>query len=426
MKPPNPKSQIHNPKCLLICVGSELLRGKINTHASTVARRLASIGLELHEENTVGDERSSLVDAIRHALPRFQIILITGGLGPTFDDITREAVAEATGLSLELSNPLLTAITKKFRRARYRMPPANARQAYLIRGAEALDNPVGTAPGQWLSLAGQQVIILMPGPPSELHPMLDRAVLPRLRKEFPVLPQAEAHLHFVGVPESMVDHKVRPLIAGAEKRYGGQVQFTILAYLGLVDFDIFVTGKTLAKAHAALRGIVRAVRSKLGKSFYGMDPDYPLEKVVGGHLRRTRNTLAIAESCTGGMLSARLTDIPGSSDYLLGGVVSYSNKIKQNLLGVPADRLKRYGAVSPSIAMAMAEGVRRHMGATVGLAITGIAGPGGATPGKPVGLVFIGISRNGRTRAMEYHFSGSRDAVRQRSVIAALDWLRRV
>jgi len=414
----------NKPSCLLLCVGSELLRGKINTHASTVARRLASIGLELHEENTIGDELSSLVDAIRHALPRFQVILITGGLGPTFDDITREAVAEATGLRLELSKPLLAAITKKFRRARYRMPPANARQAYLVRGAEALNNPVGTAPGQWLSLAGQQVVILLPGPPSELHPMLDRTVLPRLRKEFPALPQAEAHLHFVGVPESMVDHKVRPLIADAQTRFGGHVQFTILAHLGLVDFDIFVTGKTLPKARAALRGIVRGVQSRLGKSFYGMDADYPLEKVVGDRFRRTRNTLAVAESCTGGMLSARLTDISGSSDYFLGGVVSYSNPVKQTVLGVSAELLKRHGAVSGPAAGAMAEGVRRHMGATVGLAITGIAGPGGAVPGKPVGLVFIGISGKGRTRVMEYHFSGSRDAIRQRSVIAALDVLR--
>jgi nicotinamide-nucleotide amidase len=193
-----------------------------------------------------------------------------------------------------------------------------------------------------------------------------------------------------------------------------------------VDFDIFVTEKTLTKARACLRELVEGVQSRLEKSFYGMDSDYPLEKVVGDHFRRTRNTLAIAESCTGGMLSARLTDIPGSSGFLLGGVVSYNNRVKQDLLAVPADMIKRHGAVSSEVAGAMAAGARRQTGASVGLSITGIAGPGGATPQKPVGLVFIGLSKGKRTQVQEFHFTGSRDAIRQRSVIASLDWLRRV
>jgi nicotinamide-nucleotide amidase len=432
--------------CTLICVGSELLRGKINTHASTIARRLASVGLELSAEHTVGDDEAALSALIRRALESSEIVFVTGGLGPTFDDVTREAAARACGRRLVRSPRLLAELGRKFRRAKYRsMPPANARQADLIDGAHAIPNGNGTAPGQWvewpvlsneqramsvhpsrsnknsLLIAHRSLLVLLPGPPSELHPMLEASVLPLLRKKFPAPPAAEAHLHFVGVPESVVDDKVRPIIA-VEKG----VQFTILAHLGLVDFDIFVTAASRRKAEARLRRIVGKIQKKMGRAFYGMNDGYPLEKVVGDAFRRARSTLSVAESCTGGMLAKALTDVPGSSDYFLGGVVAYHNRVKRGVLNVSPDLLKRYGAVSKEVAAAMAEGIRQATGSAWGIGITGIAGPGGGTKARPVGLVYLGLVGPRVQKTVELRLRGSRDAIRQRAVISALDLLRQI
>jgi nicotinamide-nucleotide amidase len=413
-----------SPRCILVCVGSELLRGKLNTHASHVARRLASIGLALHEENTVSDELPEITSALVRALDRFDIILVSGGLGPTFDDLTREAAAEATGHGLKLSPPLLNGLRKKFKRARYKMPPANARQAYVMDDAAVISNAVGTAPGQWLE-TGEKVLILLPGPPRELYPMLETFVLPQLKKRFPPLPTEEAHLHFVGVPESQVDDKIRPIIARAARR-GTRVQFTILAHLGLVDIDIFVSGPTKSAARSAIHQIAATIRKAIGDPWYGSDADYPLEKVVGDLFRRKRATLAVAESCTGGMLAARLTDIAGSSDFFVEGWVTYANAAKMKELDVPAGLLKQQGAVSKPVALAMARGIRERAGSTWGVGITGIAGPGGGTPHKPVGLVFIALVSQTQSMCRMFTFPGDRDAVRQRSVLAALDLLRQI
>ncbi len=414
-----PTLEFSKPRCSLVCVGSELLRGKINTHASTLARRLASVGIDLVHEQTVGDELDDLTDAIRTAFEANTIVIVTGGLGPTFDDLTREAASAALSLPLLSSPALVKEISQKFKKAGYKkMPPANERQAYLLEGAAPIANTVGTAPGQWLQSDGK-VLILLPGPPSELNPMLERFLLPRLRKAFPAIPHVEAHLHFVGVPESVVDYRIRAIIT-EEKG----VQFTILAHLGLVDFDVFVSDALRTRAQSRLSSIVKRIRNKMGRAFYGMNEHYPLEKVVMNQFVAKKATLAVAESCTGGMLSKKLTDIPGSSDYFRGGVVSYSNDVKISQLGIFAAALRKHGAVSKQTAAAMAQGVRDKCGSTWGLAITGIAGPGGATKGKPVGLVYIGLAGPKSTKTVEFHFRGARNAVRQRAVIAALDLLR--
>jgi len=402
-------------------VGSELLRGKINTHVSTLARTLASIGLELSAERTVGDDPAELTRLIHQALQESAIVLVTGGLGPTFDDVTREAAAEACGRRLVVSRALLRDIERKFRKAKYRhMPPANQRQADLIEGARAILNKVGTAPGQWLDL-GSRVLILLPGPPSELNPMLEDSVLPLLKKTFPAIPVAEAHLHFVGVPESIVDDRIRPIIAEEE-----DVQFTILAHLGLVDFDIFVSDPSRPKACRRLARIVRKIRAVMGQAFYGMDRDYPLEKIIAEVFTQRKATLSVAESCTGGMLAKRLTDIAGSSSYFQGGVISYSNAVKNVVLSVPEATIRKHGAVSREVALAMASGIRTTLCSTWGLGITGIAGPSGGTPAKPVGLVYLGLEGPGIRKTLEMRFRGSRDAIRQRAVIAALDLLRQI
>ncbi len=408
-------------RCSLICVGSELLRGKINTHASTLARHLASIGLDLVEEHTVGDEFKLLAHVIRRALRENDLVIVTGGLGPTFDDLTREAAAAACGLRLVFSAKLLREIQAKFTRARFRaMPPANKRQAFLLEGAAPIPNRVGTAPGQWIKIMWSgKILILLPGPPTELIPMLEQSVIPRLRKTFPALPRAQAHLHFVGLPESVVDHRIRPMIA---KEKG--VQFTILAHLGLVDLDIFVTGRSRRQAAKRLDPIIKRARAKMGSAFYGLNGDYPLEKVVMDCFMARKASLAVAESCTGGMLAARLTDVAGSSKYFKGGVVSYSNNVKVAALGVSQKTLEKHGAVSAQTAAEMAKGIREKLASTWGLSITGIAGPGGEGPAKPVGLVYLGLSGPRSTRTYELRLRGARDAIRQRSVIEALDLLR--
>jgi len=429
-----------NPKAALLCVGSELLRGKINTHVVTLSRRLAPLGIDLVSEQTLPDDQQALTDAIARALKQVSVVFVTGGLGPTFDDLTREAASAASRRPLRLSKPMLRTIQAKFRKARYRrMPPANERQAYLLDGAIPIPNANGTAPGQWVELGvgrrewglkdsfpptphSPRVLILLPGPPRELHPMLEGFVIPRLMKTFPTAPRAEAHLHFVGVPESVADHAIRPIIA---KEKG--VDFTILAHLGLVDLDVFVTSGSLRQAHSRCERIVARVLKKLGKFCYGRDSAYPLEKVVGDRLRKKRATVAVAESCTGGKLAARLTEIPGSSDYFLGGVVAYENHIKEGALGVPVSLFKQFGAVSAPVAKAMAVGIRERFGSTYGVGITGIAGPGGGTPAKPIGLVYIAVSSPRGVAVKEYRFGGSRDAVRQRAVVMAMrDLLQRI
>jgi nicotinamide-nucleotide amidase len=321
---------------------------------------------------------------------------------------------------------LLRGIKAKFKAAKYAMPAANERQAFLVRGARPIDNANGTAPGQWIELAGEQAVVLLPGPPTEMQPMVEKYVLPLLKKRFPSRPRASAHLHFVGLPESVVDDRVRPLVEKASRKLGSDVQFTILAHLGLVDLDIFVTADKAAKAKSMLNDLVRGVREAVGDDFYGMNEDYPLERVVGNVFRKKKMTLSLAESCTGGMLASRLTDIPGSSDFLLGSVVSYSNEVKSTALGVVAELIRTHGAVSKEVAVAMADGVRRATGSTYSLGVTGIAGPGGATASKPVGLVYIAVSGPEGTKAYEYRYKGSRDVIRQRAVTQSLDLLRRL
>jgi nicotinamide-nucleotide amidase len=421
---------VNAPRCLLICVGSELLRGKLNTHASHISRRLASIGLALNEENTVGDDLQEIATAIQKGLDQFEIVIISGGLGPTFDDLSREAASKASGKPLIRSKKIVQELRAKFHRAHYRMPPKNARQADVLEGATVIANRVGTAPGQWLPLPSSpaatsrgSILILLPGPPSELYPMLEGFILPRLKKQFPPPPTAEAHMHFVGVPESLVDHKVRPIIERAA-RGGDRVQFTILAHLALVDLDIFVSATSSARARHTLSRIVNAVKRAVGDAWYGSDADYPLEKVVGDHLRSKHATVAVAESCTGGLLAGRLTDLSGSSDYFREGCVTYTNIAKTRYLRVPESLIRKHGAVSKPVAVAMAQGIRKNAASTWGVGITGIAGPTGGTSQKPVGLVYIAFASKNRTVCKEYHFRGSREAIRLRAVLSALDSLR--
>jgi len=412
------------PTARLICVGSELLRGKINTHASTLSRRLMALGIPLVHEQSLPDDQAVLTDVIRQALGQHDLVMVTGGLGPTFDDLSREAAADATGKRLIRSAALVRTIQAKFRKARYKsMPPANLRQADLMDGAESIFNSHGTAPGQWLELSGK-VLILLPGPPRELIPMLDAFVIPRLKKTFHSRPRAEGHLHFSGIAESVADDKIRPILKRIKPSRGTVIDYTILASPGLVDFDVFVESDSAKVSQKCCNRVIKAVRASLRDACFGENDEYPLEKVIGHQLTQRRWTLAVAESCTGGLLAGKLTDAAGSSSFFRGGTVVYANEAKTELLGVDPSLIRKEGAVSEPVARAMADSIRRRLKSTLALSITGIAGPDGGTPEKPVGLVFIGLSTPRGTAVRRFQFSGARDSIRTRSVIAALDWLR--
>jgi len=407
----------------LVCVGTELLTGNVNTHTSYFAGALLSAGLRLDLETAVPDETDRIRDALRGALERSDVVLVSGGLGPTFDDLTREGAAAALGRRLRLIPELLDRIRAKFRRAHLPMPRANRRQAWLVEGARALENLSGSAPGQLFTKdrkEGRQTLVLLPGPGEELKPIFERDVLPFLKRTYRAgLHLATGTFRLTGLMESEADERIRSLVRGSR----GKVEFTILAGGGLVEIRATARGRTEKETQAGLRRVRRALRKALGPRLYGEGED-TLEGVVGEKLRRRGETLAVAESCTGGLLAGRVTSIPGSSDYFLGGVVCYSNDVKVRELGISPETLRRHGAVSEACARELAQGARKKVGADWALSVTGIAGPGGGTPQKPVGLVFIGLAGRRAFQARRFLLHGDRLRIRTLATVRALDLLR--
>ncbi|MDE1976196.1 MAG: competence/damage-inducible protein A [Elusimicrobia bacterium] len=406
----------------LICVGSELLGGKTNTHQSYISLALARFGLSLSRESSLPDDLEPLKSAIAEAFSRADALIVCGGLGPTFDDITREAAAAALGRPLVFKPELFAQIKRRFQRFRTRMPAENRRQAYLISGASALKNNFGSAPGQMLVTRGAdtgkpRMLVLLPGPFAELSPMFERDVLPRLKRLYArgVFSRALS-VHLAGMTESAADERLKILT----RRHRPGEAFTILAGRGQVDFHAAATAPSAAQAAKRITGIRRLIRRAVGEHVFG-EGETTLESAVGALLRRRRLTLASAESCTAGFFSGRVTAAPGSSDYFKGGVIAYSNELKMKMLGVSTETLRRRGAVSAECAREMAEGARRATGASIGLSITGIAGPSGGTKTKPVGLVYIGLAGPGAACSVwESRFLGSRHTVRERAAAAAL------
>lgn len=400
-------------------MGSELLSGRVDTHTSFLARRLAEASVRLARSTAVPDELSAVRDAVAAAACRADVVLVCGGLGPTFDDITREAAASAFGRTLAFSPALYAAILRRYRRYRLRVPANNRRQAFLIGGARALDNPNGSAPGQRLEAPGGRPVYLLPGPPSELKPMVERLVLPELMRRYGGAQRAARRaFRFYGLSEAACDQRLTPVLAAFP-----DVDFTILADLGLVELHAAARAPRLAAAEARLAAVERRVARAMGSSYYSREGDSLPGAVLGG-LGRRRWTLATAESCTGGLIGAQLTEVPGSSTAYRGGVVAYSNALKESLLGVPTGVLARSGAVSEECARAMAAGARERLGADAALAVTGVAGPGGGTKGKPVGLVYIAAAVPGRAEVVRRVFPGDRSQVRRRTATHALGLLR--
>ena len=409
----------------VIAVGTELLgASRLDTNSLFIAERLSSLGIVLQSKTVVGDDRDAIAEHCTRALSRADLVILTGGLGPTDDDLTRDAVAQVTGRTLEEQPALVRGIEERFARRGMRMPAVNRRQAMVLHGATVLDNPNGTAPGQWLEHDGR-IIVLLPGPPREMRPMLtslcDRPLSARAGGQRVY----RASLFITGRSESHVEETVQPIYSQWRAQQP-PIETTILATPGQIELHLSLVSADAAAAKDTLDRASRQLSDALGRDVYSTD-GRGMEEVVGALLRDRGLTIAAAESCTGGLMLARLTDIPGSSAYVLGGVVSYSNDMKTNVLHVPDALLSEHGAVSEPVAVVLAEGVKALSGAGIAVSITGIAGPDGGSEQKPVGTVVIAVIDNaGHARVRTFRFVGGRLQVRFQASQAALEMVRRV
>jgi len=406
-------------KIEFIAVGSELLSSVfMETDSLFLAERLEELGLRLSFKTVVSDDLEDIKEALKVARKRSQLIFISGGLGPTEDDRTRQAVAGLLKRKLVFRQDILDKIKKRFESRALTMSPSNRRQAYIIEEAEVLDNPHGTAPGMWLETE-DYIMVLLPGPPAELKPMLENIVLPRLA-EYKKKKILKAVVKITGAGESWVEDMIKPVY----QQSPGYIELTTLASPGDVQIRLSMMAEESEKQK--IRTFER-IKSKiieiLGNRVYSTQGE-SLEEVVGRKLTEMKKTLACAESCSGGLLAHRLTGIPGSSNYFLEGFVTYSNRAKIKELGVPEKLIKEKGAVSPEVAEAMASGMREKSGADYTLSISGIAGPGGGTPSKPVGLVYVGLAWSGGVAVERYLFKGIRDQIKFQATQKALDMLR--
>lgn len=404
----------------IISIGTELVLGKIvNTNAGYLSRKLAALGIDLFYQTTVGDNKLRLFTVLKRAMQRSDIVITTGGLGPTVDDITLEVIAQAAQKRLILNAAVLKDIKAHFHRRHIPMPRANIRQALIPEGAKVLKNEVGTAPGLIIPYE-KKALIALPGVPQELKPMVERDVVAYLANNFSgegVI--ASRAIRTTGLAESRVNQKVKALLG-----LKPPVTVGIYAHTDSVDLNITAKAKNRRQAEKLIDPVERKIRARLKEYIYGRNSQ-TLEEVVAQAVKKTKKTIAVAESCTGGLISKRITNISGSSRYFFLGIVAYSNQAKQSLLGIPAQTLKEFGAVSKKIAQLMAKNIKQLAKTDLGLGVTGIAGPGGATKDKPVGLAYIALATPRKILCREFHFHGDRDAVRQRASQAALDILRR-
>jgi nicotinamide-nucleotide amidase len=406
----------------IVAVGSELLTPfRVDTNSLVVTERLNAIGFDVRLKAVVGDDVDELAEVFSGALTWADLIVVTGGLGPTADDLTRDAVARVLHVPMDENEAVVERIRARFARRGMTMPEINRRQAMVPRGATLLDNPNGTAPGLWLE-HGRRSILLLPGPPREMTPMLDAVIAERLAPRSQGVGLFRRVLKLTGRTESDVDQHAQPVYA----RWRSQavpISTTILAALGQIELHLTARADQRAAAEAALETAVGELSAALGDAVYSVD-GRPLEAIVGDLLRARTLTIAVAESCTGGLLASRLTDVPGSSDYVERGAVCYSNRAKTEWLGVPDALIAEQGAVSEAVAEAMAAGIRSRAATNVGVGVTGIAGPGGGTPQKPVGTVVIAVKTDDDARVRTFQFIGGREMVKFQASQAALNMVR--
>jgi nicotinamide-nucleotide amidase len=407
----------------IIAVGSELLTPfRSDTNSLYLTEQLNLLGVDVVTKTIVGDDLRRLVAAAQHALFRSDIVIFSGGLGPTEDDLTREAVAEALGLGLRRDPEIIKNLEERFASRGWKMSANNSKQADVIERATVLPNPNGTAPGQWLSGTfddRERIIVLLPGPPFELKGLFEGEVRERLRGKVPPAFLVTRTLKIAMIGESQVDSRVAPIY----KRYP-DVETTILAGAGEVELHFKSRAETIDAAQRKVDEVADVVEEELDDAVFSRDGE-SLEQIVGYWLQMRNATLAVAESCTGGLVAERITSISGSSRYFLGGAVVYSNELKTELSGVPREMIERHGAVSREVAAALAEGIRYRCASTVGLGITGVAGPNGGTPEKPVGLVFHAIASDSGTEVVQRIFPGDRKRIRRFASTMALDMVRK-
>jgi nicotinamide-nucleotide amidase len=409
----------------ILAVGSELLTPhRTDTNSLYLTARLNEVGLQVRAKAVVGDDAADLVAMFSQALGRAEVVVLTGGLGPTADDITREAVASALSLPLQEDAEILAAIQRRFERRGVPMPAINRRQAQVPRGARVLPNPNGTAPGLWIETDGR-IVVLLPGPPRELQAMYEASVQPALAERTGGRGVQRRVIKMTGKPESQVEEIAQPIYHGLAA-WPIPVQTTILAAPGQIELHLSASGSDRSAVDRALDAAVQQLTTALGDIVFSTD-GRQLPEVIGALLRDRGQRIAVAESCTGGQVLARLTDVPGSSAWVVGGIMAYADDVKVEQLGVPADVIAAHGAVSEPVAIAMAAGVRQRLHADIGVSITGIAGPSGGTIEKPVGTVAIAVNTAaGDAGAVRtFRFVGDRQMVRLQATQAALEMTRR-
>ena len=407
----------------IIAVGSEMLTPhRLDTNSLYLTEQLNLLGIDVIFKSVVGDDLRRLVATAQHGLFRSDILIISGGLGPTEDDLTREAVAEALGVGLKRDPEIVAKLEERFAQRGWKMTPNNAKQADVIEGATVLPNPNGTASGQWImgQFDGRErIVVLLPGPPHEMKGLFDGEVRERLRAKVPAAHLFTRTLKVAMLGESAVDARVAPIY----KRYT-DVETTILAGAGEIELHFKTRATTLEAAQARADEVAGLVEDELDDAVYSRNGE-SLEQIVGYWLQMRGATVAVAESCTGGLLAERITSVGGSSRYFVGGAVVYSNALKTDFAGVPADMIERHGAVSREVAAALAEGIRYRCESTLGVGITGVAGPGGGSAEKPVGLVYHAVASDSGTEIVQQNFPGDRKRIRRFASTMALDMVRK-
>jgi nicotinamide-nucleotide amidase len=410
-------------KSEIIAVGSEMLTPhRQDTNSLYITKKLNEIGVTVSFKTIVGDRRKDLVNAVRTALGRADIIILVGGLGPTEDDLTREATAEALSLNLRREAAQVAALHARAATWRISMPENNLKQADVIQGAAILQNTNGSAPGQWIDTTFEgyrKLIMLVPGPPHECHALFDSECLPRLAETLPSRHIAVRTLKAAMIPESQADKLLAPIYTEYK-----DVETTILAHTGDIQLTLICSKSSQDAADQRVDELASRMEEALDDWLYSSEGE-SLEQIVLYYLGLRQTTLAVAESCTGGLVAQRITAVPGSSRSFLGGAVVYSDPLKTSFANVPPELIAQHGAVSSEVACAMAEGIRKRTGSSLGLGVTGIAGPTGGTESKPVGLVYFAVSDSQKTDSYHRTFRGDRDRVRQWASQQALDLIRR-
>jgi len=411
----------------IVAVGSEMLTPThLDTNSLFITERLNELGIDLQGKAVAGDDRDVLKAIVADALRRSDLLILTGGLGPTDDDLTRDVVADLIGEPLEYHADIFERIEQRFTSRGLRTPAINRRQAMVPRGAAVLPNKNGTAPGLWIE-HDRKLILLLPGPPRELKPMLEAVIQERLLGLVGASRLFRRVLRITGQSESSVEEKMQPLYA-KWLASPTKIATTILASLGQIELHLTAVATSVDEGQRALDDAVTEVRAALGHDLFSTKGE-SMQEIVGALCRARGFRISAAESCTGGLVMARLTEVPGSSDYVDRGVVVYSNQSKTDLLGVPSDLIEQHGAVSEPVAEAMARGMVKRAGTDLAVGITGVAGPGGGTPEKPVGMVAVAAAwarQNAiETRVRTYKFVGGREMVRFQASQAALDMVRR-